>query len=144
MTRSTHWFVTRRPHCLLFCRISCSLTPHVFFCFLVGNFVWSKSEDDFRFYASWIVVMRLYSCCNRRTKYLQMLMMIIMMMIDVRVRNLFGKETSLGCRAPRASCCTQRWTLTVINWRRLSMELSWQHLQRSTYCGESPEFGEKF
>jgi len=30
--------------------------------------------------------------------------------------------------------CTQRWTLSVINWRRLSVELSWQHLRRSTRC----------
>ena len=31
-----------------------------------------------------------------------------------------------------SSCCTQSWTLSVINWRRSSIELSWQHLRRST------------
>jgi len=29
-------------------------------------------------------------------------------------------------------CCTQRWTLNATNKRRLSVELSWQHLQRLT------------
>ena len=27
-------------------------------------------------------------------------------------------------------CCTQRWTLSVINWRQSLIELSWQHLRR--------------
>ena len=29
--------------------------------------------------------------------------------------------------APCPSCCKQRWTLSVMNWRRSSVELSWQH-----------------
>jgi len=41
-------------------------------------------------------------------------------------------------------CCKQRWTLTVINWRRSSVELSWQHLRRSTYRGEKSEDSANF
>ena len=36
-------------------------------------------------------------------------------------------------------CCKQKWTLSVINCQRLSVELSWQNLRRSTSRGKSKE-----
>jgi len=44
-------------------------------------------------------------------------------------------------------CCTQRWTLSVINWWQSLVELSWPHLRQSTSCGkifQSSNFGAKF
>jgi len=68
------------------------------------------------------------------------------------------KKTSLGCHrwthvvgtvhhSGRDSCWIQRWSLSVINWQRSLVELSWQHLRQLTFCGKiflSPEFGTKF
>jgi len=36
----------------------------------------------------------------------------------------------------------QRWTLTlsIVNWRRSSVDLSWQHSRRSTWRGEKAQF----
>jgi len=38
--------------------------------------------------------------------------------------------------ASRLMCYTQRWTLSVMNWRRSSVELSCQHLHWLMCCGE--------
>jgi len=47
----------------------------------------------------------------------------------------------------RPSCCKPRWTLNLrnmTNWRRLSVELSWQNMQRLTSSGENIEKSAKF
>jgi len=54
------------------------------------------------------------------------------------------KQSQLSQTNRVTICCKQRWTLTVINWRRSSVELSWQHLRRSTYRGEKSEDSAKF
>jgi len=52
---------------------------------------------------------------------------------------LFRLWKSPSCRdepallaVSRPSCCTQRRTLSVVNWRQSSVELSWPHWRRST------------
>ena len=49
-------------------------------------------------------------------------------------------DSSLGCRRlTGATCCTQRWTPSVINWCWSSVELNWLHLWWSACSSEIPE-----
>ena len=148
VTSTQHW---RHAHSIISCIIYYHCLTSTCFTVFTYIFVLYFVQDGCKSFIALSLVLMYCHICHIICILWANKMMMMMMMHDDGDRCL--KQVSSAAEEParramsRVQCCTQRCTLSVINRRRLVVELNWQQVRRLTCCGEiflSPEFGTKF